>query len=422
MSVTTTIPAHTRPLRFTTAGSVDDGKSTLIGRLLHDLRVLHPDQLEALEAASTRAGKTGLDLSLLTDGLAAEREQGITIDVAYRYFSTARRSFILADTPGHEQYTRNMVTGASTADVALVLVDASRGVQPQTKRHLHLASLLALPHVILVVNKMDRVRYDERTFTGIRGDLGELVSRLGFERVEIVPVSALEGDMIVERGAHLPWYHGPTLAELLEQAPLVSAESGPFRFPVQLVARARFGEAGWRGYFGTVPSGWVRVGDEVTVMPTEQPARVAQLWLGECPVTAAEASQAVTLVLDRQLDVSRGATIVGRPAPGACRAFGAKLAWLNERPLSARSRYLIKSATQTTRVLVRSIESVVDINGGPPRRSETLEVNDIGEVLIDSAQPLALDAYAEVRQTGCFILIDETSSDTVAAGMVTRLY
>jgi len=406
-------------LRFTTAGSVDDGKSTLIGRLLLDAKALLEDQLAAVARTTSRRGAAGLDLALFTDGLTIEREQGITVDVAYRYFATPRRRFIIADTPGHEQYTRNMVTGASTADLTVILVDASRGVQPQTRRHAAVAALLAIPRVVFAVNKMDQVAYDRAVFESIAADLAEVTRSLGLAHVTLVPLSALEGDMVVERGNRLGWYEGPTLLDVLEGAPAVRPASD-LRLPVQLVSRARFGaRQEHRGYLGRIESGTLRAGETVVAWPQGQEARVTEIVTLEGTIDAAGPGRSVTVVLDRQVDIARGDILThANEAPRALRRFGARVVWMDRDALTVGQRYWLKHGTRTVRATVESLDSRLDLDMLQPVRAQSLEFNDIGAVRIAAASPIAADAYASNRATGSFILIDEATHHTVAAGMI----
>ena len=416
-------------LRFTTAGSVDDGKSTLIGRLLLDAKGLMVDQLAAVARSTQRdaaraGGRTieGLDLSLFTDGLTLEREQGITIDVAYRYFATPARRFIIADTPGHEQYTRNMVTGASTADLSVILVDAARGISRQTRRHAAIAALLRIPKVVVAVNKMDQVGHDRAVFERIAAEFGEVARALGLRDVALVPISALEGDMVVRRGDRLGWYAGPTLLDLLETAP--AGEASPhLRFPVQMVARSRFGpRQELRGYLGRIESGSVEVGDTVATWPSGQTARVAHIVTLDDAPPHAGAGESVTLVLDRQLDVARGDLLTHvDDAPRISRRFTARLAWMDAEPLSEGRRYLLKHGTQVVRATIESLESKLDLATLEPAPAAALEFNDLGTVRIASARPLPLDRYEDVRANGRFILVDEATHRTVAGGLVSEV-
>ena len=413
-------------LRFAAAGSVDDGKSTLIGRLLYDSKSIFEDQLNTLARTSQKRGQSGIDFSLLTDGLMAEREQGITIDVSYRYFSSPQRKFIIADTPGHEQYTRNMVTGASTADAAIVLIDARKGVLTQSKRHAYLAHLLGVPHLVVAVNKMDLVDFAEEVFNKIRAEFSEFAKGLGARHVHYVPLSALQGDMVVARGERLNWYRGPTLLELLETLD-VSSDRGhdPFRFPVQLLAwpdASRGRER--RGYLGRIESGTVRVGDAVTVLPSGITSTIAAIKTLDGELAEARAPLSITLELADEIDVSRGDMIVHQPvdeanAPVSARRIEATLCWLHARPLDPRRPYLIKHTTRTVKAEIDGINHTIDINALEPRAgAQTLAMNDIAQVGIKLYQPLICDAYAANRATGAFIVIDPTDNATVAAGMI----
>ena len=409
-------------LRLVTAGSVDDGKSTLIGRLLYDTKQILVDQLEHIEDASRRRGYDYVDLALLTDGLRAEREQGITIDVAYRSFVTPRRRFQLADAPGHVQYTRNMVTGASTADLAVILVDARKGVIEQTRRHSYIVSLLALPHVVYAVNKMDLVGYDEARFDEIGRDLAELALRLGLTDVHVIPMSALKGDNVVDRTDAMPWYAGPTLLEHLESVELAADRDLEHRrFPVQWVIRPMADEHhDYRGYAGQVASGVWRAGDDVVVLPSGLRSRVASVETAGGPLEEALPGESVTLLLADDIDVSRGDLLADPESPPVvARELTAHVCWMTERPLAERARLLVKQTTRTVPARVEEIVSVVDIESLEDRPAPgTMELNDLGVVRFRLADPLAVDAYAENRATGAFILIDEATNDTVGAGMV----
>ncbi|MFD8148916.1 sulfate adenylyltransferase subunit 1 [Streptomyces sp. NPDC059708] len=408
-------------LRFATAGSVDDGKSTLVGRLLHDSKSVLADQLEAVEAVSARRGQEAPDLALLTDGLRAEREQGITIDVAYRYFATARRRFILADTPGHVQYTRNMVTGASTADLAVVLVDARNGVIEQTRRHAAVAALLRVPHVVLAVNKMDLVGYEEDVFARIAEEFTAYARALGVREITAVPVSALAGDNVVEPSAHMDWYGGPTVLEHLETVPVGDVlTTGPARFPVQYVIRPQTAaHRDYRGYAGQIASGVLRVGEAVTVLPSGRTSVIEGIdALGE-PVDTAWAPQSVTLRLRDEVDVSRGDLIApAAAAPATTQDVIATVCHVADRPLKPGQRVLLKHTTRTVKAIVREIPSRLaldDLTQHPdPGR---LSANDIGRVVLRTGEPLALDAYAASRPTGSFLLIDPSDGTTLTAGM-----
>ncbi|RSL15776.1 bifunctional enzyme CysN/CysC/sulfate adenylyltransferase subunit 1 [Edaphobacter aggregans] len=414
-------------LRFTTAGSVDDGKSTLIGRLLHDTKSVYEDQLTAVKKSRVnRAANGHVDFSLLTDGLKAEREQGITIDVAYRYFSTARRKFIIADTPGHEQYTRNMATGASTADVAIVLIDAKAflkqgGLLPQSKRHTYIASLLGIPHVVAAVNKMDLVEYSEETFAAIRGEFFDLAGRLGLASVSAIPVSALEGDNVVTPSDAMPWYEGPTLLEYLETVPLrVGEVNGPVRFPVQLVLRP---DAEFRGFAGQVARGMVRAGQRVMALPSRRETFVRRIvtYDGDLPVAAYP--QSVTVELEDEIDLSRGEMLVAAPEAGdtlpeVSRRFRAMVVWMHEEPLIAGRTYIAKHTTRTVRATVRAIRYRVDVGSLDEVAAERLAMNEIAEVEFETNLPLFFDAYAENRSMGALILIDGLTNATVGAAMI----
>ncbi len=408
-------------LRFTTAGSVDDGKSTLIGRLLLDSKALLEDQLAAVARTTARNGGTsGLDLSLFTDGLTAEREQGITIDVAWRYFATPRRRFIIADTPGHEQYTRNMVTGASTASLSIVLADASRGLTTQTRRHAAIASLLAIPNVVLAVNKMDLVSWDRATFKSIAAEFAAIARSLGLARVTAIPLSALEGDMVVTRGSNLSWYEGPTLLDALETASPVDPVTD-LRFPVQLVSHSRFGAgADFRGYLGRVESGTVAVGDTVVAWPAGLEAKVSEIVTLDGMLERAGTGRSVTIVLDRQIDVARGDVLTHRKdAPAVARKFTARLAWLDRESLATGRRYWIKQGTKTVRATVEEVLHRLDLATlAPDASATTLAFNDLGLARLAVASPLAVDSYRNNRHTGSFVLIDDATHHTVAGGMI----
>ncbi|MBB4922710.1 sulfate adenylyltransferase subunit 1 [Kitasatospora kifunensis] len=407
-------------LRFATAGSVDDGKSTLVGRLLHDSKSVLADQLEAVEHASRKRGQQAPDLALLTDGLRAEREQGITIDVAYRYFATPKRRFILADTPGHVQYTRNMVTGASTAELAVVLVDARNGVVEQTRRHAAVAALLRVPHVVLAVNKMDLVDYAEPVFAAIAAEFTAYAASLGLGDIVAIPISALAGDNVVEPSAHMDWYGGPTLLEHLETVQVTSDPSAePARFPVQYVIRPQSEEHhDYRGYAGQLASGVLRTGDPVTVLPSGHTTTVAGIdVLGE-QRELAWAPQSITVRLTEDIDVSRGDLIAAGPAPVPTKDVEATVCHLHERPLRAGDKVLLKHTTRTVRALVKEISYRIDIDSLEQLGdAQELNVNDIGHVLLRTAEPLALDDYADNRLTGSFLLIDPADGSTLTAGM-----
>jgi sulfate adenylyltransferase subunit 1 len=404
-------------LRFITAGSVDDGKSTLIGRLLHDTRQILVDQYAAVSRASQKRGHDEVDLSLLTDGLEAEREQGITIDVAYRYFATPRRKFIIADTPGHEQYTRNMVTGASTADAAVILADAEKGLLPQSRRHLCIASLLGIRDIVVAVNKMDRVGYDRTVFEAVREAFAAFAQKLGLQGVRFVPVSALCGDMVVERGDAQPWYHGPTLLEILESIePVRAAAVLPLRFPVQLVQRTGHG----RTYLGRVQAGRVRAGDAVLALPSGRRVVVAGVQALAGELDGAQAGDSVALTLAEEIDLARGDLIADTAhPPRVTKQFDATLVWLATEPLVKGAGYLLKSAGRTVRARVTGFGDHVDVQTLDARPAgERIALNDIVRVTLTTQQPVAVDAYRVNRGGGAFILIDEVTNQTVAGGMV----
>jgi sulfate adenylyltransferase large subunit len=404
-------------LRFTTAGSVDDGKSTLIGRLLYDSRSIYDDQLESVTKASVGRNPGTIDFSLLTDGLRAEREQGITIDVAYRYFATPRRKFIIADTPGHEQYTRNMVTGASTAELAIVLVDARKGLLPQSRRHAYIASLLGLPHVIIAVNKMDLVGYDRGTFASIEADFRQFLARFQSLEPFFVPISALAGDNVVTRSSQMPWFHGPSLLEYLERVPIGKRiQNSAFRFPVQRVVRPN---PEFRGYAGTVVSGYVSVGDPVVISPSGRQTSIASITTFDGDLPRAQAGQAVTLTLTGEIDVVRGDTIsIPDDPPLSGSALDATLVWLNGAPAQLHKRYRLKHATRQEWAELKCIRHRLNINSLEHEHATTLEMNEIGSVHLETARPLAFDSYAKNRDTGSFILMDEVTNATVAAGLI----
>jgi bifunctional enzyme CysN/CysC/sulfate adenylyltransferase subunit 1 len=410
-------------LRFTTAGSVDDGKSTLIGRLLHDTKSVYEDQLAAVKKSRVnRAANGHVDFSLLTDGLKAEREQGITIDVAYRYFSTALRKFIIADTPGHEQYTRNMATGASTADVAIILIDAQAfaragGLLPQSRRHTYIASLLGIPHVVAAVNKMDLVGYSEESFAAIRREFDALCAQLGLADEVTIPVSALEGDNVVAPSAQMPWYKGPTLLEYLETAPLALAETtGPMRFPVQLVLRP---DADFRGFAGQVARGTLRAGDRVMALPSRRESTVRRIVTYDGDLAAASYPQSVTVELEDEIDLSRGEMLVDAAAlPEVSHRFRAMVVWMHEQPLAVGRTYFAKHTTRTVRATVRRIVYRVEVNSLEHLSSDAIAMNEIAEVEFESNLPLFFDSYGACRWTGSLILIDALTNATVGAAMI----
>ena len=409
-------------LRLVTAGSVDDGKSTLIGRLLYDTKQILADQLEHIEETSERRGDGYVNLALLTDGLRAEREQGITIDVAYRSFVTSRRRFQLADAPGHVQYTRNMVTGASTADLAIILLDARRGVVEQTRRHSYIAAILGIPHVVVAVNKMDLVDFSEARYREIEQELRETSERLGLRDVRVIPMSALRGDNVVERGEGMPWYDGPTLLEHLETVEIAGdRDLAHRRFPVQWVIRPiSDSHHDYRGYGGQVAGGVWAAGDEVVVLPSGRRSRVATVESLDGALDLAVPGMSVTIRLEDDLDVSRGDMLADpAEAPTVARELEATVCWMAERPLEPRRRLVVKHTTRTVRAIADELVSVIDIHTLEDQPSpERLELNDIARVRFRLAEPLAIDPYAENRATGAFILIDESTNDTVGAGMI----
>jgi sulfate adenylyltransferase large subunit len=403
-------------LRFTTAGSVDDGKSTLIGRLLYDSKGVYEDQLASVRKASVNRSAGPIDFSLLTDGLRAEREQGITIDVAYRYFTTPKRKFIIADTPGHEQYTRNMATGASTAHLAIVLVDARKGVLPQSRRHAFIASLLGIPHVVIAVNKMDLVDYSEDVFTSICAEFREFARDLHLPNVYFIPISALEGDNVVTGSPRTPWYRGGSLLSILETAPIDLNFGGDMRFPVQYVVRPTLD---FRGYAGQVASGVIRRGDRVMVLPSGRTSKVKSIVTYDADLEEAFAPQSVTVCLEDEIDISRGDMLVpSSRMPHVSRRFEAALVWMSAAPMEIDRPYLLKHTTQQVRAQVAELQHRTDINDLRRVSAERLELNEIGVVSIETHRPLFFDAYSKNRQTGAFILIDPVSNLTVAAGMI----
>ncbi|SDJ61714.1 sulfate adenylyltransferase subunit 1 [Streptomyces indicus] len=408
-------------LRFATAGSVDDGKSTLVGRLLHDSKSVLTDQLEAVERVSASRGQDAPDLALLTDGLRAEREQGITIDVAYRYFATARRRFILADTPGHVQYTRNMVTGASTAELTVILVDARNGVVEQTRRHAAIAALLRVPHVVLAVNKMDLVEYEESVFAGIAAEFTTYAKELGVPEITAIPISALAGDNVVEPSAHMDWYAGPTVLEHLETVPVShDLATCHARFPVQVVIRPQTAEhPDYRGYAGQIAAGTFRVGEEVKVLPSGRSSKIAGIDLLGEKVDVAWTPQSVTLLLEDDIDISRGDLIVpAHDAPATSQDIEATVCHVADQPLTVGQRVLLKHTTRTVKAIVKEIPSRLTLDDlSQHAEPGQLVANDIGRVKVRTAEPLALDAYADSRRTGSFLLIDPADGTTLAAGM-----
>jgi len=412
-------------LRFNTCGSVDDGKSTLIGRLLYDSKSLMEDQIEALERSADITGGGQINLANLTDGLRAEREQGITIDVAYRYFATPHRKFIIADTPGHVQYTRNMVTGASTANLSIILIDARQGVIEQSRRHAIIASLLRIPHLVVAINKMDLVDWSEERFLEIKDQFEEFLPRLDIKDVKFIPVSALQGDNIVTLSAHTPWYPGPTLLGHLETVHIASDWNlSNFRFPVQWVNRPNNPTDqtlhDFRGLSGQIAGGIVRVGQKVMVLPSGFSSTIKQIWTLDGLQEEAFSPQSVTLVLEHDLDISRGDVIVdAEDLPGSSSELHAKICWMNPRPLTPGKQYLLKHTNQTVKASVTAIEHRINISTLEKEDGITeLAMNDLGEIRLKTAKPLIYDGYATNRLTGSFILIEPGTNATVAAGML----
>ncbi|MBK8948079.1 MAG: sulfate adenylyltransferase subunit CysN [Flavobacteriales bacterium] len=408
-------------LRFTTAGSVDDGKSTLIGRLLFDTKQIFEDQLEAVERASAKRGSGEVDLSLLTDGLRAEREQGITIDVAYRYFATPKRKFIIADTPGHIQYTRNMVTGASTANLAIILVDARKGILEQTCRHSFIASLLGIPHLVFCINKMDLVDYDEATFTRIQKELEDFSSKLEVRDIRYIPISALKGDNVVERSARMPWYQGPTLMYLLENIHIAGDLNHiDRRFPVQTVIRPMTTEHhDFRGFAGRVAGGVFRTGDAIQVLPSGFQSAIKSIHIGEHKVEECFAPQSAVITLNDEIDISRGDMLVSpNNVPGTSQDIDVMLCWFNERPLQPGGKYALKHTSREARCMVKEVKYKMDISTLHKAEDPTIRMNDIGRVQLRTTVPLHFDKYSRNRYTGSIILIDEGTNETVAAGMI----
>jgi sulfate adenylyltransferase large subunit len=428
-------------LRIATAGSVDDGKSTLIGRLLHDTKSILEDQMDHITETSERRGDGYVNLALLTDGLRAEREQGITIDVAYRYFQTGAaarlddpaagtleaafktgRKFIIADTPGHEQYTRNMVTGASTADLSIVLVDARRGVSEQTHRHAYISSLLRTPHLVVAVNKMDLVDFSQDVFDGIVAEVTDWAARLQIADIVFIPISALQGDNVVDRSVHMPWYQGPSLLYHLEHVVIATdREMDNVRFPVQWVIRPMSDEHhDYRGYAGQMASGVLRPGSDVVVLPSGRKTKVKTIDSYDGELDVAFPSMSVTLRLEDEIDISRGDMIVdAEEAPTVAREFEAMICWMSEEPMRTGGRYAVKHTTRSTRTIVDKLEYKVDVNTlERDHEVDELRLNEIGRVHLRTSTPLVVDPYSRNRATGSFILIDESTNDTVGAGMI----
>lgn len=419
-------------LRFMTCGSVDDGKSTLIGRLLFDTKTILADTLTQMARTSEKRGLTAVDLSLLTDGLQAEREQGITIDVAYRYFSTGTRKYIIADAPGHEQYTRNMVTAASTANLAIILIDARKGVLTQTRRHSYLAHLVGIPHIVVAVNKMDLVNYDQAIYDKICADYLVFANEIGLAQsksaagndISFIPMSALNGDMLVDRLDNMPWYTGSTLIEMLEAAPSAHTEHNEsFRFPVQFVCRPHASDNpelhDFRGFMGRIESGEISVGDAVTVLPNGYQSRVKAIQLGEDQLQSATTEQSITLLLEDEIDTSRGDMIVkSSEAQEPVKQIDAFVCWLSETPMSTARTYIIRHTTRESKAKIGAIQYKVDVNTLEEQASTDLKMNDIARITFKLAQPLMVDSYQLNRATGAFIIIDESTNNTVGAGMI----
>jgi bifunctional enzyme CysN/CysC len=409
-------------LRLATAGSVDDGKSTLIGRMLYDTKTVFQDQLDSVERASKQRGDDYVDLALLTDGLRAEREQGITIDVAYRYLATPRRKFIIADTPGHIQYTRNMVTGASTADLALVLVDARKGLVEQSRRHAFLATMLQVPHLVLCVNKMDLVDFSREVYEGIRDEFEQFATRLNVTDLRVIPVSALHGDNMVTRSEHTPWYDGPTLLHHLENLYVASDRNLiDVRFPVQFVVRPKSKEFhDYRGYAGQVAGGVLKAGDDVMVLPSGLTSKIASVETADGPVEEAFPPMSVTVLLEDDIDVSRG-DMICRPnnTPTVAQDVEAMVCWMADEPVMAGQKLAIKHTTRMARAMIKDVRYRLDVNTlHRDEGASQLGLNDIGRLQLRTTQPLLCDPYSRNRTTGAFILIDERTNRTVAAGMI----
>ncbi|MDA8910770.1 GTP-binding protein [Crocinitomicaceae bacterium] len=409
-------------LRFTTAGSVDDGKSTLIGRLLYDSKSIFQDQLASIEATSKKKGLEEIDFSLLTDGLKDEREQGITIDVAYRYFNTPNRKFIIADTPGHIQYTRNMVTGASTANAALILIDARNGVVEQTKRHSYIASLLQIPHVLVCINKMDLVDYKQSDFDKIKEQYKDFAAKLDIQDFNFIPISALKGDNVVNRSDHMNWYNGPTLLHSLENIPVANDLNHiDFRFAVQTVLRPHTDEYhDYRGYAGRISSGILRIGDEITALPSQLQSRIKKIHCAEKELLEAFAPQSISIELDDDIDISRGDMIVKtNNQPRNNQEIDAMICWMGEKPMHLNGKYGIQHTTRSGKCIVKEIVYKMDLDELKRIEGEkTLNKNDIARIKIKTTTPLFFDSYRKNRNTGSFILIDEANNNTVGAGMI----
>lgn len=409
-------------LRIATAGSVDDGKSTLIGRLLYDTKSITKDKLEAVESASKRKGLDFTDLSLLTDGLIAEREQGITIDVAHIYFQTAHRKYIIADTPGHVEYTRNMITGASNADVSIVLIDARHGITEQTRRHLFISSLLLIETVFVCINKMDLVEFEESTFVKIKNELAELSVKIGYRgALHFIPIVAKDGDNVVEESSRMDWYDGPSLLELLETLPVHTKEQLlPVRFPIQYVIRPHSDQHhDFRGYAGKLVSGILKEGDEIVVLPGQKSSTIRSVYIGEDKVDKAVAGESIVVELSDDVDISRGNMIAAaKPPLEQITSFTATLNWMDEQPLSVGKTFLLQHHVNSVKAKLVELKKVLDIKTMEEKENDLLGLNDIGKVIIKTAKPIFAEAYASNTHNGAFILIDEFSNNTVAVGFI----
>ncbi|MEK7149042.1 MAG: GTP-binding protein [Patescibacteria group bacterium] len=403
-------------LRFATAGSVDDGKSTLIGRLLFESGGIYQDQLESMRKLSEKRGRADIDLSLLTDGLSSEREQGITIDVAYRYFSTEKRRFIIADVPGHEQYTRNMVTGASTADAILILVDATKGMTIQSKRHLYLSSLLQIPHIIVLINKMDAVAYEEGAFKRIQESIEKFSQSLSIGDIQCIPISALRGDMVVKRGDRMLWHRGPSVLEYLEQLPVLKKGQSSFRFPVQLVLRP---DSKFRGYAGRLEEGVIQEGDEVMVLPSKKKARIREIFSGLQRSRFGKQGESITLTLEKELDVGRGDVIVSpHDTSVISHSFNARVCWMGDEPLQKGARYILKHETKTVQATMGEIQYRLNLDSSEHEQADELHLNEIGSVSIKTHESLVIREFSSNRSAGSFIIIDKATNATVGAGII----
>lgn len=409
-------------LRFTTAGSVDDGKSTLIGRLLYDSKSIFEDQIEAIEKAGKNQGKEQIDLALLTDGLRAEREQGITIDVAYRYFATPKRKFIIADTPGHIQYTRNMVTGASTANLAIILIDARNGVIEQTLRHSYIASLLKIPHIVVCINKMDLVDYDEKTYDKIKKQFMSFAPKLDVKDIEFIPISALKGDNVVEKSKNMIWYQGTTLMYLLENIYIKGDYNHiDARFPVQYVIRPQSDEFhDYRGYAGRIDGGIFKVGDKVKVLPSGLESKIKSIDSLNETMETAYAPQSVSITIEDDIDISRGDMMVKIDnIPRQSQNITAMISWFNERPLQAKGKFVLRHTTNEVKCIIQEVKFKMDINSLERNYDDKeIKMNDIARIQLKTAKPLFYDGYRKNRNTGSFVLIDEVTNETVCAGMI----